>query len=253
MSEPANDAEPGFPENRFTAVLDVVEKSRKGLAIYSVLVIVLTAAFFFVSETLLRYLVRLLGRRLVAYSPAEGFFAMIHLSLYCGIATSVPAGAWMIWRGAVARWAPRWRGWGWAVILVATVLFVAGGVLGYYVLLPAGIGFLVGFETEKVSAFISAQKFVSFCGTMLLVLGLAFEAPLASYFLARAGWLKPALFQKRWRYAILVCVILAAVITPTPDVYNMTLMSLPLLGLYFTSFLVVLAVDRTRRDGNGSR
>ena len=236
-------------ENRLAAVIDVVEKSRRGLAVYAVLVIFLTAASFFFSEPILRSLVRLLGRRLVAYSPAEGFLAMINLSLYCGIAFSLPAGAWMVWRGVVARWAPGWSGWGWAVILAATALFLAGGILGYYVLLPAGIGFLVGFETEKVAALISARKFISFCGTMLLVLGLAFEAPLVSYFLARAGWLTPAVFRKRFRYAILICVILAAVITPTPDVYNMTLMSLPLLGLYFVSFGIVVAVDRTRRGG----
>lgn len=237
--------------NRLAAVLDAVERSRRGLAIYAVLVVCLTVASFFFSEHIFRFLVRLLGRRLVAYSPAEGFLAMVNLSLYCGIAASLPAGAWMIWRGVVGRWAPDWKGWGWAVILAATALFLAGGILGYYVLLPAGIGFLVSFETEKVSALISARKFISFCGTMLLVLGLAFEAPLVSYFLSRAGWLTPAVFRKRWRYAILFCVILAAVITPTPDVYNMTLMSLPLLGLYFVSFGIVVAVDRTKRSGQG--
>lgn len=238
-------------ENRLTAILDAVEKSRKGLAVYAVLVIFLTAASFFWSESILRLLVRLLGRRLVAYDPSEGFLAMVHLSLYCGIAASLPAGAWMLWRGAVVRWLPGWRGWGWAVVLAATALFLTGGVLGYYVLLPAGIGFLVGFETEKVAALISARTYISFCGTMLLVLGLAFEAPLISYFLARAGWLTPAAFRKRWRYAILICIILSAVITPTPDVYNMTLMSLPLLGLFFTSFAIVLAVDRAGRSGRG--
>lgn len=240
-------------EIRAAAILDVLERSRKGLAVYAVLVIGLTVAFFFASESLLRFLVRLLGRKLVAYSPAEGFLAMIHLSLYCGIAASLPAGAWMLWRGAVSRWVPGWRGWGWAVILAATSLFLTGGLLGYYVLLPAGIGFLVSFETEKVAALISARKFISFCGTMLIVLGLSFEAPLVSYFLARAGWLTPAMFRKRSRYAVLFCVILAAVITPTPDLYNMTLMSLPLLGLYFISFGIVLAVDRTRRTGQGRR
>ena len=234
------------------AILDALEKSRKGLAVYAVLVIGLTAACFAYSETLLRFLLRLLGRKLVAYSPAEGFLAMIDLSLYCGIAASLPAGAWMLWRSAVARWVPDLRGWGWAVILIASALFLAGGGLGYYVLLPAGIGFLVSFETKEVSALISARKFISFCGTMLLALGLSFETPLVSYFLARAGWLTPEFFRKRWRHALLICVILAAVLTPTPDVYNLTLMAMPLLGLYFISFGIVLAVDRAKRAGKGS-
>lgn len=218
------------------------------MAVYAVLVICLTVAFFFFSEPILRFLVRLLGRKLVAYSPAEGFLALAGLSLYCAIAASLPAGAWMLWRGAVSRWMPEARGWGAPVILVATCLFISGVLLGYYVLLPAGIGFLVGFETEKISALISARKFISFCGTMLLGLGLAFEAPLISYFLARAGWLTPGAFRKRWRHALLACTVLSAVITPTPDVYNMTLMAMPLLGLYFVSYGVVWAVDKTRKQ-----
>ena len=235
-------------QNRLTTVLDHVDKARKGLALYAVLVVGLTVVSFFFAEPILRFLVRLLGRKLVAYSPAEGFLAFASLSLYCGITLSLPVGAWMLWHGAVSRWVPAWRGWGGPVILIAMFLFLSGVLLGYYVLLPAGIGFLVSFETEKVSAFISARKFISFCGTMLLALGLAFQAPLVSYFLARAGWLTVNRFRKRWRHAILICTILAAVITPTPDVYNMTLMAIPLLGLYFVSFGVVWIVDKTRKQ-----
>jgi sec-independent protein translocase protein TatC len=234
-------------ENRFKTVIEEVDRARRGLAAYTVLVVCLTVACFFHAEPLLRFLVRLLGRKLVAYSPAEGFLALLSLSLYCGLTLSLPVGAWLLWRGAVARWVPGWRGWGGAVILLASALFVSGVLLGYYVLLPAGIGFLVSFESEKVAALISARKFISFCGTMLLALGLSFEAPLISYFLARIGWLTPRLFRKRWRHAILICTVLAAVLTPTPDVYNMTLMTLPLLGLYFVSFAVVWFVDKTRK------
>ena len=121
-------------------------------------------------------------------------------------------------------------------------------MLGYFVLLPAGIGFLAGFETPKVRALISARKFVSFCGMMLLALGLSFEAPLASYLLAKAGWLTPGFFRNKWRHAMLGCVVLASVLTPTPDVYNLALMSIPLLGLFFASFAVVWVVDRGRRN-----
>ena len=52
-----------------------------------------------------------------------------------------------------------------------------------------------------MKALISVKKFVSFCGGMLIALGLAFETPLLSFFLARLGWLKPEFFRKRWRHA----------------------------------------------------
>ncbi len=234
-------------EIRFGTIIEEVDKARRGLAAFVLVVLLFTTACFTQAEPILLRLVRLLGRKLVAYSPAEGFLALLSLSLYCGIALSLPVGAWLLWRYAVARRFPAWRKWGTVVILAATALFLSGVLLGYYVLLPAGIGFLVSFESDRVSALISARKFISFCGTMLLALGFSFEAPLVSFFLARAGWLTPRLFRKRWRHAILVCTVLAAVITPTPDVYNMTLMMLPLLGLYFASFAVVWVVDRTRK------
>ena len=234
-------------ENRFLAILAEGEKARKGLAFYALLVIGLSAASFAFSESILLFLVRLLNRKLVAYDPSEGFFALLSIALYCGLALSLPVGAWMLWRGTFVPRLPAWKRWGWAVIGTATVLFFIGMALGYSVLLPAGVGFLVGFETQEVRALISARKFVSFCGTMLLVMGLSFEAPLVSYFLAKVGWLRPGFFRNKWRHAVLGCVVLAAVLTPTPDVYNLGLMAIPLLGLFFASFVVAWVVDRGRR------
>src|SRR3989304_7890637 len=72
----------GSVQTRLQTVLGELDKSRKGLAFYAILVICLSAACFFFAEPTLRYLVRLLGRRLVAYSPAEGFLAFLSLSLY---------------------------------------------------------------------------------------------------------------------------------------------------------------------------
>ena len=234
-------------ENRFLGILAEFDKARKGLAIYSLVVIALSAVSFLFSERILLFLVRLLNRKLVAYDPSEGFFAMLSIALYSGLTLSLPVAAGMLWHGAVAPRLPAWRRWGWAVIGTASVLFSAGMLLGYYVLLPAGIGFLTGFETQDVRALISARKFVSFCGMMLLALGISFEAPLASYILAKVGWLTPGFFRNKWRQAVLGCVVLAAVLTPTPDVYNLTLMTIPLLGLFFASFAVVWAVDRGRQ------
>jgi len=228
-------------ENRFVTVIGEVEKARKGLAACAAAFLLLAVGCFLFSERVLLALVRLLGKRLVSYSPEEGFIALASLSLYCAFVLTLPLAGYLLWRGVVAPRVPGWRKWGGPVVAVATALFLCGALLGYFVLLPAGIGFLVGFETQDVRALISARKFISFCGTMMIALGLSFEAPLVSFFLARLGWLTPSFFRNRWRHAILACTVLAAVITPTPDVYNMTLMAIPLLGLYFVSFLVVVA------------
>lgn len=234
-------------ENRFAAVITEIDKARRGLAIYAVVVLALTAAASFFSERILLALVRLLNRKIVAYDPSEAFLSLISLAFYCGIALSLPIGAWMVWRGVLAPRLPGMKRLGGAVILIATALFAAGVLLGYFVLLPSGIGFLAGFESPDVMALISARKFISFCGTMLVALGLSFEAPLLSYILARIGWLGTGFFRRKWRHALLACTVLAAIITPTPDVWNMTLLAVPLLGLYFVSFAVVWVAETTGR------
>jgi sec-independent protein translocase protein TatC len=251
---PGTPPEKGNPplENRFLTVIGEVEKARKGLAACAAAFLFLAVACFLFSERVLLVLVRLLGKRLVSYSPEEGFIALASLSLYCAFVLTLPLAVYLLWRGVVTPRVPEWRKWGGPVVAVATALFLCGALLGYFVLLPAGIGFLVGFETGDVRALISAKKFISFCGTMLIALGLSFEAPLVSFFLARLGWLTPSFFRNRWRHALLACTVLSAVITPTPDVYNMTLMAMPLLGLYFVSFLVVAVAARAgaREPGN---
>lgn len=234
-------------ENRVTAIIDGFEKSRKGIAACAVLFLALAAICFAFSERVLLALVRLLGKKLVSYSPEEGFIALASLSLYCAFVLMLPVAGYLLWRGVLLPRVPAWRRWGGPVVAVATALFVCGALLGYYMLLPAGIGFLVGFETGDVRALISARKFISFCGTMLIALGISFEAPLLAFFLAKLGWLKPEFFRKRWRHALLACTVLSAVITPTPDVYNLMLLGMPLMGLYFVSFLVVLVFAPRRK------
>ncbi len=229
--------------DRIQAVFGELDRARKGLGILLALIILLTAGCFFESERLLDFLIPLLGKKLVAYDPSEPFLTLLSLSFYAAVFLSLPIAVWLVWQGVSTRFFPRWRRMGILVVLVATGLFACGVILCWRVLLPAGIGFLVSFEADGTRAFISARTFISFVGTMLLALGLAFEMPLVAFFLAKAGWLTPVFFKKRWRHAILVCTVLAAVITPTPDVYNMTLMALPLLGLYFVSFAVVLLVS----------
>jgi len=228
--------------NKVTTIIAEVEKARRGMAACAVLFLALAGVCFTFSERVLLVLVRLLGKKLVSYSPEEGFIALASLSLYCAFVLTLPAAGYLLWRRLILPRVPAWRRWGVPVIAIGAALFACGALLGYFLLLPAGIGFLVGFETRDVRALISAKKFISFCGTMMIVLGLSFQAPLLAFFLAKLGWLKPAFFQNRWRYALLICTVLSAIITPTPDVYNMTLMTMPLLGLYFVSFLVVYLV-----------
>ncbi len=111
---PGTPPEKGNPplENRFVTVIGEVEKARKGLAACAVAFLLLAAGCFLVSERVLLVLVRLLGKRLVSYSPEEGFIALASLSLYCAFALTLPLAGYLLWRGVVAPRVPGWRKWG---------------------------------------------------------------------------------------------------------------------------------------------
>ena len=151
--------------NKVTAIIAEVENARKGIAACAVFFLALAGLCFAFSERVLLVLVRLLGKKLVSYSPEEGFIALASLSLYCAVVLTLPAAGYLLWRRQILPRVPGWRRWGGPIIALAAALFSCGVLLGYFVLLPAGIGFLVGFETHGVVALISAKKFISFCGT----------------------------------------------------------------------------------------
>jgi len=235
--------------NRVATIITELDKARKGITACFCLFLALAVGIFPFSERALEVLVSLFGRKLVSFSPEEGFLALASLSVYCAFVLTLPVAGFLLWRGAVLPRVPAWRKWSLPVFAAATALFLSGVLLGYFVILPAGIGFLVGFETADMKPYLSVRKFIAFCGGMLVALGLAFETPLLSFFLARLGWLKAGFFTKHWRMAVIGCTVLAAVITPTPDIYNMMLMMGPLLGLYFVSFLVVKTAEPNRGTG----
>ena len=184
-------------DNKVSTIIAEVEKARKGIAVCAVLFLALAVLCFAFSERVLLVLVRLLGKKLVSYSPEEGFIALASLSLYCAFVLMLPVAGYLLWRRLILPRVPAWRRWGGPVIAVAAALFACGVLLGYFVLLPAGIGFLVGFKNRNMRALISAKKFISFCGMMLIALGLSFEAPLSRLFPCKLGWLKPEFFRNR--------------------------------------------------------
>ena len=102
-------------------------------------------------------------------------------------------------------------------ILFSTILFVGGGLFGYFVVFPFGFKFFLGFESEYLQALPSVKLYFSFAIKMLLMFGVVFELPVVIFFLARIGAVTPASLRKKRRYAVLLSFILGAVLTP-PDV-----------------------------------
>jgi Sec-independent protein secretion pathway component TatC len=100
------------------------------------------------------------------------------------------------------------------------------------VTLPYGVRFLLSFKTSNLEPVISVKKFVSFCFLFVFGFGCIFEIPLVMILLARLGLVQAGMLAGQRRYAILSISIISAVLTPTPDIFNMALMGVPLYLLY---------------------
>jgi Sec-independent protein secretion pathway component TatC len=115
---------------------------------------------------------------------------------------------------------------------VALFLFVGGVLFTYFLLLPNALDFLFSLGGSLVQPLPSLEEYINFALALIFWVGLTFELPLGMFFLARFQIVTARQFAQQWRYAVVIIAIVAAVITPTVDVFNMSLVALPMLGLY---------------------
>lgn len=130
-------------------------------------------------------------------------------------------------------------------VLYATLLFVLGVCFGYFVVTPLSINFLANYSiSDSISNTITIQSYLSFVATLSLGCGIVFELPIIVYILSRIGILTPQFMRSTRRYAVVVILLIAAIITPTPDVITMLTVSFPMFLLYELSILISARVFR---------
>lgn len=135
-------------------------------------------------------------------------------------------------------------------ILLPGFLLLAGGMLtGYLLLLPGSLRVLSYFRLAQVEPTLSVGKYVGFVFSLILPFAFLWEYPLLVYALARVGILTPAFLRHLRRYAYVAILILAALLTPSPDPISQVLLALPLLLLYEGSIQLARWANRARERG----
>ncbi len=130
-------------------------------------------------------------------------------------------------------------------VLYATLLFLLGVCFGYFVVTPLSVTFLSNYSiSDSISNTITIQSYLSFVATLSLGCGIVFELPIIVYILSRIGLLTPQFMRSTRRYAVVIILLLAAIITPTPDVITMLTVSFPMFLLYEVSILISARVFR---------
>jgi sec-independent protein translocase protein TatC len=122
---------------------------------------------------------------------------------------------------------------------VSTLCFLGGAAFGYFVVFPPAFRFLIGYSSEFLDPMPAVSEYFSLAVRLLLAFGCVFELPVFMVFLAKMGIVNAPFLAKNRKYALLIAFIIAAVVTPTPDVVNQLLMAGPLIVLYEISIIAV--------------
>jgi len=183
---------------------------------------------------------------LVQIEPMEGFnIIWFKVPIICAIFLGAPCVLYQIWAFISPGLYKRERRWAAPFIVISAGLFILGGVFAYFVVFRYGLTFLLSIgQANNVRPMISMSHYFELFFNVVVGVGLVFELPVLIFFLTLLRVLSPAFLLRHSRYAILAIFILAAIVTPTPDVVNLMLFATPMCALFyigiFASYLLVL-------------
>ncbi len=239
-------AEPNILTDGLFAQVETIRRTVFRLAI--VLVLATLAAYPFAGD-LLTLIKQPLGAKLVIYSPLEGFLGYLKVSIATGILLTAPLVLYELKRllHTVCRLPART-----ATIAtgITAGLFLVGVSFCYLVILPVTLGFLLSYGGTNIAPGISVSKYLSLTLGLSIACGVIFELPLVTTILHRMGLVSIAFLTSNRRYAVLLSAVATAILTPTPDAYTMTLLLVPLLGLYEISILILKVVEYREQTGS---
>jgi len=216
-------------------------------ALHIIGVVVLFGILLFpFSKGLLRHLHRSLQEDLVAYGIPEAFLSLLKLTLFSSLFLSIPIIFFYLWKAFSPLFRKRGLDSPFFVLPAAIFLFYSGAAFCYFITLPFGIQFLMGYQSATIKPMISVGKYISFCVMFIFAFGLVFELPLILAMLSYIRVVNASFLTRNRRYAILMMAILSAVLTPTPDIFNMALMGGPLYVLFEIGILLVKIIERKK-------
>lgn len=187
---------------------------------------------------------------LAALTPMEGIsIVWMRVPLLASLFIASPWILYQVWAFIAPGLYKRERRMAAPFILTTAGLFILGGAFAYYVALRLGLFFLLKIGQEAgIHPYISATEYMDLFINVILGVALIFELPVLIFFLTLLRVVTPKFLLKHSRYAILGITVLAAVVTPTPDAVNMTIVAAPMILLYFVgvfaSYLLVLRREK---------
>lgn len=215
-----------------------INELRRSIRALFIAIVVATGVIFFLTPKLLEVVQTHLAEQLYFFTVSGPFLAHVKLALFGALYGLMPWIVTVVLR-AIGKPFQVTRSQLILFSFFTCLLFYVGTVFCYFVTLPFGINFLLGFGSEELKPVISVGRFVNFVTIFILAFGLIFQLPILMVFAAKIGVVTRSFFARNRKYALLLIAIVAALLTPTPDVVNMLLMGGPLYILYEAGIIIL--------------
>ena len=206
-----------------------------------------TITAFIFADQLFRVLILPAGDiNLIFVEVTEMLGAYMQVCLIGGFILAMPVLAYELIIFIAPALTPGEKKYVWMALPFILIMFAGGVLFGYFVLIPPAMQFLLGLGAGIASPQIRIGNYISLVARLLLAIGLVFELPVITTFLARLGIISSRRLLAQWKWAVILAFVLGALITPTIDPVNQTLVALPLIILYLVSILLAKVVEKRR-------
>jgi sec-independent protein translocase protein TatC len=253
--EPGTSEQEPEEESGKMSFLDHLDELRKRLVrIVIYLGIGFVVSFFFVRQIYHFLSIPILkvlpeGVKLAYTNPTDVFTVYMKVAFLAAIFITVPLSLYEVWKFIAPGLYRNEKRYVVPFLVSSVLLFLLGGAFCYYIVLPQAYGFLLGLGHDFMPV-IKIDEYLDLTNMMLLGFGLVFEMPVIVAFLALFGLVSAKFLWNKFRFAIIIIVVLAAVISPTGDAFNLMIWAAPMILLYIIS-IGIAALFGWRRKVRG--
>jgi len=238
-------------EEKAMSLVEHLSELRRVLVVSAFAIAAGTALGWFLSSPLFGFLTApvsaLPATRFITTSVTEPVIVKLKVSLLAGILFASPVILYQLWSFILPALKKNERKYLYIILPCSVLLFFGGAAFAFYVVMPLGLRFLLFVNSGvKYEPLITQNSYLTFLLTFLVAFGAVFELPVALLILVRLGLITPLWLRKKRRYALFVIILLAAVLSPTPDIPSQLLMAGPMYLLYEVSIWLSYLVARSR-------
>ena len=189
---------------------------------------------------------KLFDYKLAVLRPAEALWTHIKISFISAFIISSPIIFYEIWKFISPGLLTKEKKYALPFVLTTSSLFFIGALFCFAVVLPFAMNFLLSYKMENLQTNWTLGYYIDFCLKFILAFGAVFELPVVTVFLTKLGIVTPDFLAKNRKYAVLIAFVVAALLTPTPDAFNQTLMAVPIIILFEVGIIASRVLNKKK-------